>query len=90
MTRQQRIAALRRALSKDLPGLTEVRHVTAFKAYRGGDKVTVEIEDSGYDCHPRQFRCYVTTEDGRVATGNPAETPEMAISTTHWNKLDKG
>ena len=90
MYNRHRLGAGPERLSDDLTGLSEVRHVTAFKAYRGDDRVTVEIVDS-VDVHPSmRYLCYVTTEGDRVATGEPAESPEMAILTTHWNKLDKG
>lgn len=88
MTRQRLIGEMRRALTEDV-GLDEVRSVTTFKAYRGDDRVVVEIEDSGPDCDPSlRYRCFAKTEGGRVATGNPVESPVMAILTTHWNKLD--
>lgn len=87
-TTEQRIAELRSRLSDEqFTGLSAVVHVTTFRARRGDDPVTVEIEDRGHSCHPYRYRCIARTEDGRVATGNPAETPETAILTTHWNKL---
>ena len=87
-TSEQRIAEMRRVLSES-GDLEEVRHVTTFKAYRGDDRVVVEIEDSGSGPDPaHRYRCYATTEDGRVATGNPAGSRVEAIMITHWNKLD--
>ncbi len=88
-TTEQRIAGIRRELCDDLTGLSDVCHVTTFKAYRGNDRITVEIEDYGDDSAPRQYRCYARAEDGRYATGNPAESPAMAIATAHWWDLDK-
>ena len=87
-TTEQRIAEMRRVLSEQVR-LEEVRHVTTFKAYRGKDRVVVEIEDAGADSRPSQrYRCYATTEDGRIATGNPAGSTGETILITHWNKLD--
>ena len=91
MTREQKTAAMRRVLSETI-GLDEVRHVTTFKAVRGDDRVIVEIEDAGSDVDPSmRFRCYAKPEDGgrRFATGNPAETAEMAMIITQWGNLDK-
>ena len=90
MNRQRQIGDIRRALSESI-GLEEVRDVVTFKAYRGDDRVTVEIQDRGPDWHLPESRyvCVATTEDGRVATGNGGGTPTDAILTTHWEKLDR-
>lgn len=88
-TTEQRIAAIRRALSGERTGLARVRHVTTFHARRGDKLVTVRIEERGDDCHPLpRYHCHAETEDGRVAKCNGAETPEMAIAITHWQDLD--
>ena len=68
--------------------LSEVRHVTTFRAYYGEDEITIEIEDDPSQHQTSRYRCVVTSRDGRRATGNPASDPEAAIAIAHWWDLD--
>ena len=69
--------------------LTEVRHVTTFRAYYREEEVTIEIQDDPSQHPTSRYSCVVTTRDGRRATGNPASDPETAITIAHWWDLDK-
>ena len=80
-----------RAQLLKLPGLNmdEVYHVTTFRCYRrtkAGDTqlVIVEILDMGPQ-HPLvRYHCVALTEDGRFATGNPADSIDVALAIVHW------
>ena len=79
---------------KELDGVSEVYHiVSTFKLYRttkkgGTQKVTVEILDAGANVSER-YHCWVTSDDGKTATGNPQSSIGYALMTTHWDDLDK-
>jgi hypothetical protein len=74
-------------------GIVEVYHVTHFQCYRDvegayGQKVFVEILDRGPAASSGRYTCVATTEDGKLATGNPAPSIQLAIMGVHWNDLD--
>ena len=92
MTREQ-IEAIQKALATKVKGLSdvdpiEVCHLAMFEADWGDERVTVEIRDFGHRDPAHRYLCCAKTNDGRVASGNGAETPEMAIAITHWYKLE--
>jgi len=70
----------------------ELYQVTRFSGFRTGrdgklQEVTIEIFDAGESTTLR-FHCVARTEDGRMATGNPEKTVDVAIACVHWNELD--
>jgi hypothetical protein len=70
----------------------ELYQVTRFIGFRTGrdgklQKVTIEIFDAGESTTLR-FHCVARTEDGRMATGNPEKTVDVAIDCVHWSELD--
>jgi hypothetical protein len=75
-------------------GAFEGYHTTSFKFHRNmksGDTqdVTVEILDAGSDVDSQlRYHCIARTEDGKVATGNPASSIDEVISLVQWHKLD--
>jgi hypothetical protein len=79
---------------KKLTGSSEVYHKTSFECYRKAkdgteQEVLVEILDGGTDVDPqRRYHCSATTKDGKMATGNPAESIEVVLSLVHWDELD--
>jgi hypothetical protein len=76
-------------------GFFEVSHITSFECYRKAkdgttQKVIVEILDAGLDVNPElRYQCEARTEDGKMATGNPASSIYDVISTVHWHELDR-
>lgn len=48
--------------------------------------VTVEVLDAGPDQQNR-FHVYAKSDDGKSATGNPADTLETALAIVHWGNL---
>ena len=71
----------------------EVYHQTYFECYRNAkngsvQEVLVKILDSGQS-EGQRYHCIATSKDGKTATGNPAESIELAISWVHWHDLDK-
>lgn len=88
------VEEVRRLLATKVRGLSEVDtvedcHLATFEARWGDEPVTVEIRDYGPRDPAHRYSCVARTEDGRVAAGNRAETPLMAILIAHWNKLDR-
>lgn len=80
---------------KKVSGFLEVYHKTSFecsrKAKDGSEQeVLVEILDAGPDVEKPQLRyqCVATTKDGKIATGNPADSIDVALSIVHWHDLD--
>ena len=93
MTKDQ-VEEVRRLLATKVKGLSEVDtvedcHLATFEARWRDDPVTVEIRDYGHRDPAHRYMCVAKTEDGRVAVGNGAETPAMAILIAHWDKLDR-
>lgn len=88
------VEEIRRLLATKVKGLSEVDtvedcHLATFEARWGDEPVTVEIRDYGPGDPAHRYMCVAKTEDGRVAAGNGAETPLMAMLIAHWNKLDR-
>ncbi len=73
----------------------EVYQVTYFKGYRTtkqGDReleVTFEIHDRGPNAGNLRYTVIATDEEGRMATGNPDVSIEMALRHVHWYDLDR-
>ena len=93
MTKDQ-VEEARKLLATKVKGLSEVDtvedcHLVTFEARWRDEPVTVEIRDYGRRDPAHRYTCVAKTEDGRVAVGNGAETPEMAILIAHWYKLDR-
>lgn len=72
----------------------EVYHKDSFECIRNlgtGEMQTVEVTilDAGPDGDPQlRYRCVATTQDGKMATGNPADSIDMAVMIVHWQELD--
>ena len=72
----------------------EVYHKTSFRCFRkaenGNDQeVNVDILDAGPDAGQLRYHCVAKSEDGKMATGNPAESIEIVLFGLHWYDLDK-
>jgi len=83
MTKDQ-VEEVRRLLATKVKGLSEVDpvedcHLATFEARWRDEPVTVEIRDYGHRDPAHRYMCVAKTADGRVAVGNGAETPAMAI-----------
>ena len=63
---------------------------TGYRQFKNGGvrEVTIRIFDK---CTPEATRYHIiaTDSDGRVATGNPAESIEATIALVHWGDLDE-
>lgn len=73
-------------------GLFDIEHKTSFVGYRTdkngqSQKLQIDIFDSYSGDH--RYSCVATTNDGKIATGNPAPYTDLAISNVHWWELDK-
>jgi len=93
MTKDQ-VEQARKLLATKVEGLSEVDtvedcHLATFEARWRDESVTVEIRDYGPRDPAHRYTCVAKTADGRVAVGNGAETPEMAILVAHWYKLNR-
>ncbi len=82
-----------RAAVQDASGAFELYSVTTFKGYRkrkdGAIKeITVEVLDGGPTDQLR-YHVVATDEDGRGASGNPANTLDVVLATVHWGDLDR-
>jgi hypothetical protein len=72
----------------------EVYHKTAFKCYRNAkngavQEVLVEIQDAGPAAGGSRYSCVATSEDGKVARGNPGPSIDVVLATVHWGELDE-
>ena len=72
----------------------EVYHKTSFECYRhtkdgGIQTVTVDILDMGPEKGDLRYTCVAKSEDGRMATGNPARSVDEVLPTVHWFDLDR-
>ena len=90
------------AYLNDLPDLFGAAHVTRFRCYRAAadgraQRVTVEIFDEGLmlkqqgdgqEVEVRRYSCVARSDDGKVASGNPAGNVRTALSTLRWQDLD--
>jgi hypothetical protein len=80
---------------KELPiGLFEISQKSTFHCYRHKkdgsiQEVTIDIYDAGQGAGQVRFHCIATTDDGKLATGNAADTLETTISIVHWDDLDR-
>ncbi len=72
----------------------EPYHVTEFQAYRNAkaghtQKVTVQILDAGPEAGDSRYHCIARSDDGKIASGNPAGRLHLLLPTVHWGDLDK-
>jgi hypothetical protein len=72
---------------------SEAYHVTTFECYREtkdgrNQRVEVRVLDAGPEAAKLRYSVYATSEDGKAATGNSAETVELAMALVHWGNLD--
>ena len=66
---------------------SETWHRTEFTAYTAGREIAITIFDGGpRDPHNRYY-VSATVEDGRKASGNPADTVETALQIVHWKDV---
>lgn len=75
-------------------GFFEVYEVTTFQAYRrtkagGTQDVKIEILDAGPDADQERYMCIATSDDGKTAAGNSADSIDVAVAIVHWYKLDQ-
>ena len=79
---------------KRASGAFEVYHRTEYTLYRerkggGVQEVLVEILDAGPSKQHTRYHVHARSENGATATGNPAESIEVALAIVHWGNLDK-
>ena len=79
---------------KKYGGFFEIYHKTSLSGYRRNangevQEVSVDILDMGSESGNARYSCVATTNDGKMATGNPASSIDLAISIVHWYDLDK-
>ena len=73
----------------------EVYHKTTFRCFRtdkndNPQEVEVDILDAGPDLDPKlRYHCVARSEDGKMATGNPASSIDTVLFGLHWYDLDK-
>ena len=66
----------------------ETSHRTEFMAYAAGREIAITIFDGGGHRDPlNRYYVRATAEDGREASGNPADTVETALQIVHWNEI---
>jgi hypothetical protein len=79
----------------EMEGFFETAHKTSFTAFRrakdGTEKeVCIDILDAGSDTDSQsRYSCEARTENGRMATGNPASSISDVLLTVHWHQLDQ-
>ena len=79
----------------EIEGFSEAAHKTSFTALRKTkdgrvQEVCIDILDIGSDIDSQsRYSCEARTEDGRMATGNPASSISDALLTIHWHQLDQ-
>ena len=76
-----------------LPRLFGAAHVTTVKCYRETadgrtQEVTVEILDVGPEVEDGRYSCVARSDDGKAASGNPADRVEVVLSSVHWSDLN--
>ncbi|HWE63365.1 MAG TPA: hypothetical protein VHB98_16740 [Chloroflexota bacterium] len=74
-------------------GFSAMSRVTMFKGYRTNTHgqmkaVMVELYDAGPEKPGLRYQVIARDEDGRVATGNPADGLEAVLANVHWWELD--
>lgn len=72
----------------------EVHQKTTFECFRtdkngNTQKVEVDIFDAGPDNLSTRYHCKARSEDGKTATGNPASSIDIVLTSLHWYDLDK-
>ncbi len=72
---------------------SEVWQKTTFEGCRedkkgNPQKVEVDVFDAGPNRPEHRFYCIARSEDGKMATGNPESSIDMAILGVHWINLD--
>lgn len=77
-------------------GFFEIYHLhSAYKCYRtttAGEvqQVSIEIYDAGPQVQSNiRYHAKATSEDGKIASGNPDESIQAVLMTLHWFDLDK-
>lgn len=78
---------------KKYANIFEVYQKITFTGYRedkngNTQEVEVDILDAGPNRSEHRYRCIARSEDGKMATGNPESTIDMALLHVHWNNLD--
>ena len=66
---------------------SETWHRTEFTVFSRGHETTSTILDGGPRLPSHRYWVKTTAEDGREASGDPAETIETALQIVHWNKI---
>ena len=67
---------------------SEAWHRTDFTVYTtDGHKIAVTILDAGPTGSRNRYCVKATTEDGRMASGNAAESIDAALSIVHWGEI---
>jgi len=63
---------------------------TGFSEDKNGivQEVELDILNAGPNRPEHRYRCIARSEDGKMATGNPESTIDMALLHVHWNNLD--
>jgi hypothetical protein len=79
------------ALLKNAAGAFEIYEKHSVRLYRrtkdGSDqRVDVEITDAGAGMANR-YSVRAESEDGRIASGNPAATLQASLAVVHWGVL---
>jgi hypothetical protein len=81
-------------LLKKFSRAAEAYHRTEYTLYRERktgemQEVRVVILDAGPAAGQLRYHATATDEDGRSATGNPADSAETALAIMHWGNLDR-
>jgi hypothetical protein len=81
-------------LKRLIPGASDVAHVTEYEIDRelpsgGSETVIVRVFDSGPSRSDMRYAVTASSKDGKYATGNPADSPDLALALVHWDNLDK-
>ena len=67
---------------------SEAWHRTEFTVYTtGGNRIAVTILDAGPTDSRNRYSVKATTEDGRKARGNAADSISTALSIVHWGDI---
>ena len=66
---------------------SETWHRPAFTVLSRGHETAITILDGGPRLPSHRYWAKATAEDGREASGDPAETIETALQIVHWNKI---
>ncbi|MCK4751811.1 MAG: hypothetical protein KAS75_00080 [Planctomycetes bacterium] len=78
---------------KEYANCSEVYQKTTFECIRANkdgntQKIEVSIFDAGPNRPEYRYHCVANSEGGKMATGNPDFSIDMAILGVHWNNLD--